>query len=128
MSHIKYMCWRAPLSATPYHACGRAAATGTSASSVPSASLWLATALSAARSTAAAGGGGSCRRWQLPEWPHTSAPTPLVFAVRFQSGVAGACEAPNGGSGDSSKGLQEAEALLRERFGPQAKLVLRRCP
>ncbi|KAH9598721.1 hypothetical protein LSM04_000438 [Trypanosoma melophagium] len=71
------------------------------------------------------GNNGVTRRWRYGEKiPGSTIRTTLSIVVRHCATVAKQPGEQKGIGGE----MAEAEALLRERFGPQAKLVLRRSP
>ncbi|RNF00826.1 hypothetical protein TraAM80_07378 [Trypanosoma rangeli] len=126
MSFIKYLCG----GSTPpvrSHATGAAMRMRTTPAFLflPS-QMRLTAVCRVMHSSAPLHGGGSCR-WNCCGMPRVYAPAAmaaLIASARFCStAVSGEIN-----SVEEGKGLQEAEAFLRERFGPQAKLVLRRCP
>ncbi|ESS67080.1 hypothetical protein TCDM_04320 [Trypanosoma cruzi Dm28c] len=133
MRFIKYACRRVALSANLHHVCSRAtdAAVGAQNKStllLSSRQVGFAAACHVVHASATPFGGRRyrrcCRGIPLGDVPATT--TALMASARFCGTAARVSEEEH--SGEEAKGLQDAEALLRERFGPQAKLVLRRCP
>ncbi|RNF21716.1 uncharacterized protein Tco025E_03497 [Trypanosoma conorhini] len=133
MGLIKHVCGRGVSRGSTLPVCCHATGTAmgtraTPAASFPPSQMWFTAVWRVVRSSPPPRGGGS-RRWSCCGRPlgHASATTvALMASVRLCSTalrVSGEKVA-----GKEEKGLQEAEAFLRERFGPQAKLVLRRCP
>ncbi|ORC90210.1 uncharacterized protein TM35_000092600, partial [Trypanosoma theileri] len=129
MRFIKYVCRGVPLSTSPYHISkGGLAKTETSSYDVfPHLLLQLAPASVLVYSSSTAtpyDNNGVTRRWRYHRKMSGSVHSPFSLALRHSATVA---RSPGEASGRGGE-MEEAEALLRERFGPQAKLVLRRSP